>query len=238
MGVNRKLQAAMRTALKEAADPTKSGPMQAYMKSDMPYYGVSAVPLRAILKDLFPQHPIKSEQDWRDTCRAIWDDARFREERYVAFGLSGLRQYRQYQTPAAMDLYEHCIVDGAWWDHVDGFAVHRVGPLLRDYPDEIEPLMRSWSTDTDMWKRRTAIISQVGAKVETDVGLLYDCIDPNMADKEFFIRKAIGWALRAYAWLNPMEVERYVLANQDRLSGLSRREALKNIAKASAKMRT
>lgn len=226
----------MRKALETAADPKKAGPMQAYMKSAMPYCGVSSVPLNAILKELFPQHPITSEQDWHDTCRAIWDEAKFREERYAAFGLSGLKAYRAFQTPNAMPLYEHCIVDGAWWDHVDGFAIHRVGPLLREFPDEIEPVMRKWSTDDDMWRRRTSIICQVGSKLETDVELLYDCIEPNMADKEFFIRKAIGWALRQYAWLNPMEVERYVLANEERLSGLSKREALKNIAKASAKL--
>lgn len=211
--------------------------MQAYMKSDMPYYGVSSVPLGAITKELFGQFVLRTEAEWRDTCLALWDDARFREERYVAFGLSGARPYRAYQTPDALGLYEHCIVDGAWWDHVDGFAIHRVGPLLRDYPDEIEPVMRAWSTDADMWRRRSSIICQVGSKADTDLGLLYDCIEPNLADTEFFIRKAIGWALRSYAWLNPSEIERYVRANEDRLSGLSKREALKNIAKASAKMR-
>ena len=130
-----------------------------------------------------------------------------------------------------MPMYEEFIVDGAWWDHVDDIAIHRIGPLLRDHRDELEPVMRAWSTDDDMWKRRTAIICQVGAKSEIDLGLLYDCIEPNMADTEFFIRKAIGWALRQHAWLNPGEVVRYVEANADRLSGLSKREALKNVGK-------
>ncbi|MDP1794835.1 MAG: DNA alkylation repair protein [Acidimicrobiales bacterium] len=237
MPANRGLQKAMRLALAEAADPKKAGPMQAYMKSDMPYCGVSAVPLRAVCKDLFARFPVETERDWRDTATAIWDDARYREERYVATELTGLKAYLDYQTPDALALYEHFIVDGAWWDHVDAVAVHRVGPLLREFLDEIEPVMRAWSTDADMWRRRTSIICQVGSKAETDLELLYDCIEANMADKEFFIRKAIGWALRQYAWLNPMEIERYVLAHEDRLSGLSRREALKNISKASAKLR-
>jgi 3-methyladenine DNA glycosylase AlkD len=238
VAVNRKLQTAIRAALADAADPAKAAPMQAYMKSVMPYYGVSSVPLRAICRDVLPRFVLRDEAAWLDTCRAIWDDARCREERYVAVELTGLRAYRAYQTPAAMALYEHFIVDGAWWDHVDAVAIHRVGPLLREFPDEIEPIMRAWSTDQNMWRRRTSIICQVGSKADTDLGLLYDCIEPNMADTEFFIRKAIGWALRQYAWLNPMEVERYVRAHEDRLSGLSKREALKNIAKASAKLRT
>lgn len=236
MAANRKLQAAMRAALRDAADPAKAGPMQAYMKSAMPYYGVSSVPLRALTKELFATHPVR-DADWADTARALWDDARFREERYVAIELTGAKSYRHLQTPDALGLYEHFIVDGAWWDYVDLVAIHRIGPLLVAYRDEIEPIVRAWSTDADMWKRRASIICQVSAKGDVDLGLLYDCIEPNMADKEFFIRKAIGWALRQYAWLNPMEVERYVRANDDRLSGLSKREALKNIAKASAKMR-
>jgi 3-methyladenine DNA glycosylase AlkD len=80
-----------------------------------------------------------------------------------------------------------------------------------------------------MWRRRTSIICQVSAKDRTDLDLLYACIEPNLADKDFFIRKAIGWSLRAYAWVDPKEIGRYVGANQARLSGLSRREALKNI---------
>ena len=98
-------------------------------------------------------------------------------------------------------------------------------------------LMRRWSRDPHMWKRRSAILCQLGFKGDTDLKLLYDCIEPNLDDnhsgslvaRECFIRKAIGWALRQYAWSNPREVKRYVKANTSRLSGLSVREALKNI---------
>jgi len=86
-----------------------------------------------------------------------------------------------------------------------------------------------WSTDDDMWKRRCAILCQNRAKRATDLAPLYDCIEPSLESKEFFLRKAIGWALRAYAWTDPDEVRRYVTENAERLSGLSRREALKNI---------
>jgi 3-methyladenine DNA glycosylase AlkD len=94
--------------------------------------------------------------------------------------------------------------------------------------------MRAWSRDANLWKRRSAILCQVGRKRETDLVLLFDCIEPNLADqesassREFFIRKAIGWALRDYSWCDLDTVERWVSANESRLSGLSRREALKN----------
>lgn len=128
-------------------------------------------------------------------------------------------------------MYEEMIVDGAWWDHVDAMAQH-VGNLLRTHPGQMRPVMRAWSTDKDLWKRRVSIICQVSFKKDTDLDLLYANIEPNLPDRNFFIRKAIGWALRSYAWTDPDEVERYVAASEARLSGLSRREALKNILRA------
>jgi 3-methyladenine DNA glycosylase AlkD len=127
-----------------------------------------------------------------------------------------------------MPALEEMITTGAWWDYVDELA-GVVGALLRAHPKEMRPLMRRWSTDPDMWKRRASIICQLAFKRDTDLELLYANIEPNLADREFFIRKAIGWALRQYAWTDPKEVARYVRANESKLSGLSRREALKNI---------
>ena len=93
----------------------------------------------------------------------------------------------------------------------------------------MKPLMRRWAVDRNLWKRRSAILSQLGFKGQTDLDLLYACIEPNLDRPEFFLRKAIGWALRQYAWTDPREVKRYVKANQARLSPLSVREATKNI---------
>ncbi len=90
-------------------------------------------------------------------------------------------------------------------------------------------MLRRWSRDHNLWKRRTAILAQLGFKEQTDLDLLYACIEPNLSDRDFFIRKAIGWALRQYAWTDPREVARYVRAQGNRLSPLSRREAVKNI---------
>jgi 3-methyladenine DNA glycosylase AlkD len=89
--------------------------------------------------------------------------------------------------------------------------------------------MLSWSKSADMWKRRTSILSQLGFKAETDLELLFACIEPSLGSKEFFLRKAIGWALRQYAWTDAAEVRSYVERNRERLSALSIREALKNI---------
>ena len=92
--------------------------------------------------------------------------------------------------------------------------------------------MRAWSRDPDKWKRRSSIICQLNRKHETDLALLFDCIDPNLTDPDFFIRKGIGWALRSLAWTDLPTVERYIDPERHgRISALSRREALKNAEK-------
>jgi 3-methyladenine DNA glycosylase AlkD len=140
-----------------------------------------------------------------------------------------VKRAAQFQIPAAMPLYEEMIVTGAWWDFVDEIASRRVGPILQNYPGPMGKKMLSWSRSENFWKRRTSILCQLGFKRSTNLDLLYACIEPSLDSKEFFLRKAIGWALRQYAWTDPAEIRAYVRRNKERLSSLSQREALKNI---------
>lgn len=224
---------ALRRELRAHADPARAAGAQAYMKSEMPYYGLDAKTLRAVCKQVFAAHPLASFDEWRRTVLTLWHEATRREERYAAIELAGARAYRAHQTLDTLPLYEELIVDGAWWDLVDGVATHRIGDLLRAYPREMKKLLLAWSKCDDIWKRRTAILAQVRFKSATDTRFLYACIEPSLARKEFWLRKAIGWALRSYAWHDPREVARYVKENEARLSGLSKREALKNVGRAS-----
>jgi 3-methyladenine DNA glycosylase AlkD len=218
--------------LKETADPARAPGMQAYMKSAMPYLGVSAVPMRAVCKALFAGLAWPDSAAWRKDVLAIWRGAGFREERYAAIELTGVRAARGFQQMDALPMYEAMIVDGAWWDYVDAIATQRLWEILRNDRAAMVKAMLAWSRDADMWKRRSAILCQIKAKAATDLDFLYACIEPSVDSKEFFLRKAIGWALRQYAWTDPAEVQRYVAANETRLSGLSKREALKNIWEA------
>lgn len=202
--------------------------MRSYMKSAMPFHGVPAPQVRAVCKDLFAPLAFEEREDWERAVRALWDGAKLREERYAALALTGVRQARAFQTPDAMPLYEKLVVEGAWWDLVDEIATNRVGPILRAHPKPMRALMLRWSKDANMWKARTAILSQCRSREKTDLDLLYACIEPSIASKEFFLRKAIGWALREYARVDMNEVKRYVKKNEARLSGLSKREALKH----------
>lgn len=223
------LLAKLRKALKQAADPLKAPGMQAYMKSTMPYHGVPNAARVAVCNAVFADVEFKTAAEWEANVLSIWSGAKFREERYAALHLAGDNRFKSYQTPAAVKLYEELIVTGAWWDYVDGIASHRIGQILRDYPAPMRRKMLTWSKSPNMWKARTSILCQLGYKTETDLELLYACIEPSLGSKEFFLQKAIGWALRQYAWTDAEEIRKYVKRNRERLSALSIREALKNI---------
>ena len=222
------LIAAVRTGLAELANPDKAPDMQAYMKSEMPYLGVQKPARAALEKAVFATHVIDDPADWVDTVLTLWREATHREERYVAVDLTGARQYRAWQSPELLPMYDELIVTGAWWDYVDEIANRRIGPLLRAEPSVLKPIMLKWSVDADRWRRRTSVICQLASKRETDTDLLTACIEANVDDRDFFLRKGIGWALREYAKTDPAWVRDFVAAHPD-LSGLSKREALKHL---------
>jgi 3-methyladenine DNA glycosylase AlkD len=159
----------------------------------------------------------------------LWDEATHREERYAATALARHRTARPWQDPAALDLYRHLVVTGAWWDHVDEVASQLVGGVLAGHRDDVTPVMRAWAVDDDLWVRRTAVLCQLNHRAETDVDLLRDVVEANVDDRSFWLRKAIGWALREHAKTDPDWVRAEVHRLGDRLSGLSRREALRHL---------
>ena len=225
------LRRALRKALRKGANPEKAPGMQAYMKSKMPYLGVQTPALKAICREVFTAHPLETQKCWLAAILAIWRNADYREERYAAIKLAEHRAYEGFQTLDVLPCYEEMITDGAWWDYVDGIAPRLVGGLLTRYPEEMKTRMLAWAHSPDIWKRRTSIICQLKFKDATDVDLLQSCIEPSMEHPEFFLRKAIGWALREYAKTDPDEVIAYVTENAHRLSTLSKREALRILLK-------
>lgn len=225
----RDLLSAVRTGLAEAGDPERAIGQRRYMKSAMQYRGVRAPEIARVCRAIFNAHVLGDRDSWDRTVRELWDRAEFREERYAAIALTGHRAYTTYQDADTLPLYEHMIVTGAWWDYVDDLAIRRVGPILRADPAATAPMLRTWATDDDMWRRRTSIIAQIKSKADTDPDLLTDCLAPNLADREFFVRKAIGWALREYAKTDPDWVRRYLADHGGQMSGLSKREAGKHL---------
>ncbi|MFD2081114.1 DNA alkylation repair protein [Actinopolymorpha cephalotaxi] len=225
---DQRLVEAVRAALAAAGDPERAERMRAYMKSAMPFRGVPAPALKRLCREVLPAHPVGDRASWEATVRTLWDDAAFREERYAALALTGHRGYRRWQDAGTLRLYEHLAVTGAWWDHVDEIAANRVGPILAGDPAAVAPVLLGWAAGEDVWLRRVAILAQLKAKVSTDTDLLRACLEPSLGRPEFFLRKAIGWALREYARTDPTWVLSYVAEQEDRLAPLSRREALKH----------
>ncbi|HSS67974.1 MAG TPA: DNA alkylation repair protein [Nocardioidaceae bacterium] len=220
----------VRAALAAAADPEAAPAMQAYMKSALPYYGVRVPVVRSIVRTIYTQRPISQRDAWDATVRALYDEATHREERYAALALAGHRLYSAYVDAAAMPLYKHLVATGAWWDLVDE-ASHRVGDALRaDRPGVTADLDR-WIAADSLWLRRSSIICQVGHRADTDLKLLERAVTANLADRDFFIRKAIGWALRDLSTTNPDWVRAFVAEHAEELSPLSAREALRKISR-------
>jgi 3-methyladenine DNA glycosylase AlkD len=223
------LLAQLRAALRAAGDPARALGMQRYMKSEMPYLGCSMPVLRQVCREVFAAVELPDADRWEALVLSIWRAAAYREERYAALQLTGDRRARAFQTPRAVPMYDELVVTGAWWDYVDLIAARRLGPILRAFPGQLRPLILAWARDENLWRRRTAIICQLGAKGETDTDLLEACIAPSLGSREFFLRKGIGWALREYAKTDPDWVRAYVTAHDGELSGLSKREALRNL---------
>ena len=208
------------------ADPEKAPQMAAYLKTDMPFYGVQAAGCREIVRDLKRQFPPQSPDEYRHMVELLWS-LPHREEKYVA--ISFARSHQQFITLEQLDLYRRLIVEGAWWDFVDTVASGLVGRVLLGDREALRPTLDEWIDGDDMWLRRTAIISQLDHKDQTDVDMLFDYCLRGAHEKEFFIRKAIGWALRQYARTDPDAITTFLLVHRDELSGLSFREAAKHL---------
>ena len=218
---------AVRTALRSVADPDRARGMQTYLKTTEPCLGVRLPEVRRLTREAAMADPPPTPADVGRSAAELWREAAYREERYAAIALTGLPVAR-----GALDLlplHEEMITSGAWWDLVDGVA-GRIRDLLLAHPAQLGPVLRDWARAEDRWLRRSAVIAQLGAKERTDRALLAEVIELNAADPEFFVRKAIGWALRDLAKTDPAWVRRFLAEHE--LSPLSRREAAKHLGRS------
>jgi 3-methyladenine DNA glycosylase AlkD len=223
---NSDLLGAVRALLVERADPVRAAGARSYMKSELPFLGVTVPEVRRLAFAAAAAHPFASRGQLRSTVLELWRTATVREERYAAIDLTGLRMAAGDEL--MLPVYEEIIRTGAWWDFVDAVA-SRLCALLQVHPAMVTSVLLAWSTDPDFWIRRASILSQLKAKTSTDQELLRAVLGANLNDPEFFIRKAIGWALREYAKTDPEWVRGFVAEHSMRMSPLSRREALRHL---------
>jgi Predicted DNA alkylation repair enzyme len=215
--------------LKKLADPGKAPAMAAYMKTDSGFYGVQKPDRIPMFKEVKKNFKPASRADYEEAVLALWK-LPYREEKYMA--LEYATQFVKLATPETMPLFENIVREGAWWDYVDVVASHLVGNVYLTSRGKIAPIMDAWVEDDDFWIRRTAILSQLRHKKDTDEKRLFRYCKARAHEKEFFIRKAIGWALREYSYTAPDAVAKFLLDNKATLSPLSFREGAKNLRKS------
>ena len=226
------IPALVRAGLADLADPARAASQQAYMKSAMPFYGVAVPKVRQITGAIVTAFPPEGRASWESAVRELWDNATHREERYAALAVLRHPVSLPWLTPETLPLVRHLVVTGAWWDLVDETA-HVLEAILTADPDLTAVVIDQWAAADNLWLRRVAILSQLQRGPHTDAELLERCIHRNLIGSdfgaEFFIRKAIGWALRQYARVSPEWVRAFLDAHREELSPLSRREAAKHL---------
>lgn len=200
--------------------------MAAYMKTRQPFYGVQKPQRTLVARELRRRFPPGDQAGYGRNVLALWS-LPHREEQYLA--LDYATGFRPFLAPPSLPLYERLIREGGWWDFVDTVAGKLVSPTLLRYRTETDPTIERWIRDDEMWIRRAALLSQLGHKRETDEPKLFERCLLLADERPFFIRKAIGWALRDYSAARPEAVREFLIRSGSSLSPLSYREAARRL---------
>jgi 3-methyladenine DNA glycosylase AlkD len=217
----------LRAAFEPAADAERAVGAAAYMRNQFRFLGLRAPERRRLAKQALADLPRPTEAQLAATARLLWQQPE-REFQYVGCDL--LAEHVEVAGPGFIDVAHELVVLKSWWDTVDGIAAHTVGPLVRRH-GELTSVMDDWVRADDLWVARAAILHQLTYGAGTDGDRLFAYCRLRATDSEFFIRKAIGWALRAYASHEPERVASFLLDTPS-LSPLSVREATKGVERA------
>lgn len=212
----------IKSILESHRDASKAASMAKYMRDQFAFLGIPSPQRKALTREVFLTLGLLKEPIDTQLVRALWSQPE-REYQYLA--VDYLDRQGKKLSPEHADLIEHCVTHKSWWDTIDSLS-HVAGALVRLHPVTLERI-EAWATHENFWLRRIAILHQLGFKRDTDEHRLFKYVLENAHDTEFFIRKAIGWALREYSYSSPEAVEGFVRDHALELSGLSRREALK-----------
>lgn len=208
--------------LKEA-DPIRAEKQMAYMRGQFEYCGLRATQWYPMVKEIFIDHGMFTGKQLKSFVEGCYHQE-YREVVYV--GLEMMQRKLSEQNADWIKVLEHCIVTQSWWDTVDWIA-KLVGFHFKKYPQLQIEYAYKWIESDNIWLQRTAIIHQLFYRENTNEELLFDLIKRGADSKEFFIRKACGWALRQYSKINPAAVIEFVDSNS--LSALTKKEALRLI---------
>ena len=205
-------------------NPERAIGAKAYMRNQFEFYGMEAKQWRLLVKTHIKTQPLPTPTELPKIVKQLWQLPQ-REYQYAAVEIMAACQ-KQW-TPAIIVLIEYCLVHKSWWDSVDQIASLITGRYFQLFPQQIAPVTGGWNQHRNIWLQRSSIMFQKLYKKDTDAQLLARYITHLSHSKEFFVQKAIGWALREYAKTNPAWVKRFVADTP--LPALSQREALKRL---------
>ncbi len=215
-----------RSKMHELAKSEYAEQMQAYMKTKQAFYGVNAPAVNETLRSLYKNYSL-SEEEIKAICWELWN-GNFREEMYASIKIVE-KYHRLLLTSENFSYFKKYFKRVENWDQLDPLASNILGMIFlkdRSFSKEIS----LWSFDKNMWIRRASLLVHLKHRNNTDQEMLAFSIQQVMKEKEFFIRKAIGWVLRSYSDYNPKWVIHFVESNPE-LSNLSKKEALRKIVK-------
>ncbi len=200
-------------------------PMENYMKNKFFYLGIKTNSRRAILKTNWENHKVEVTTNFRSICWELFNKKE-REFHQCAIDILVKEIKKKYVLEDIL-LIEKFLITNSWWDSVDTVAKYILGGYLLQFPEETVKVVEHFSNSKNMWLNRSVLLFQLSYKEKTYFDLLKAECEKHKESKEFFIQKAIGWALRDYSRFNPIGVKEYV--NSTNLKPLSQREALRNI---------
>jgi 3-methyladenine DNA glycosylase AlkD len=207
-------------------DPTNAIYMKKYMKDNFEFLGLKTPVRKLLSKPFFEKENLPDPGQVPEMVKTLWE---LDEREFQYFAIQLLMKFNRQAPEPWIDLYEYCIINKSWWDTVDGLAGWCTGSHFIRFPDIIAEYTNKWMESDNMWLQRSCLLYQLKYKEHTDFELLKSYIHPLKDSREFFIQKAIGWALREYSKTNPAAVQAFV--GQTDLASLSRREAMRIISK-------
>lgn len=218
--------AEIRAMLMPYADATRATQMAAYMKGIAPYLGLSSPQRRsATMPWIRAFDPGPEAVDLLTTAEQLVREPE-REFAYVAIDL--VARHQRSLPSTALPSLRSLALHQPWWDTVDPWAASVIGRTALRHPGW-DPEIAGWASDEQLWARRIALVFQVGRRDAVDMALLFAACEVNLGERNFFMRKGIGWALRDAARTRPDEIRTFVAAHRDAMSGLSVREAMKHL---------